>query len=203
MDGSPQWTSQMCHWLRPFLPGLYDFFENEKTFLKNWPKICDYELRGGGGWGPFCDARVCSRRGLPRETVEISAFIPTLAHGLRSKRTLSIDRESGVGVGGVLDINGNVCEFLSLDITVQIPHWLKGVKSLHRLIIPFGLLGTYVRVGLCAPDRLCNTDIPRLAIPIVTANLGNGCILRKHYADSRPASWMLQDVDARNLTKNI
>ena len=32
VEGALQWVSQMCPWLRPFLAGLYDFFENRKGF---------------------------------------------------------------------------------------------------------------------------------------------------------------------------
>ena len=54
-----------------------------------------------------------------------------------------------------------------LDVKDKIPPWLKGGMSLHRLISFFELLSTYVGVGLWKPDRLCNTDLMWLGIPIV------------------------------------
>lgn len=29
VDGSTRWISHMCHWMRPFLDGRCDYFENE------------------------------------------------------------------------------------------------------------------------------------------------------------------------------
>ena len=37
-DGSLPRVSQMCHWLRPFLDGLYVFFENEKVMRETGSK---------------------------------------------------------------------------------------------------------------------------------------------------------------------
>ena len=42
-----QWVSQMCHWVRPFLAALYDFFGNRSEFGGGWiwQKTVDYELK--------------------------------------------------------------------------------------------------------------------------------------------------------------
>ena len=85
----------------------------------------------------------------------------------------------------------------------RIPNWVKGVKSLHRLISSFELRGTNVWVRLWAPDRLSKTDLLLLAIPTDTGNLGNDFILTKHYATSRPTSWILQEMDVRSLANNV
>ena len=46
--GPPQWASQMCPWLRPFLAGLYAFFENRSEFGKNWQKLSITGKKYGG-----------------------------------------------------------------------------------------------------------------------------------------------------------
>ena len=38
VEGPLQWVSQMCPWLRPFLAGLYAFFENKKLSVKTGKK---------------------------------------------------------------------------------------------------------------------------------------------------------------------
>ena len=73
---------------------------------------------------------------------------------------------------------------------------------MHRLIIFFGLLGDYLRIRLWA-DRLCHTDLMRLAIPIVTDNRRNDFIMGKHYAPSRSADWVLKEMAVHNLAYNV
>ena len=80
--------------------------------------------------------------------------------------------------GGVLVIAGNIVEFFSLEVNERIPHWLKGLKSPRRLISFFELLGTYIGIRLCAPNRL-KGDLTWLGIPAVADNLRNDFILRK------------------------
>ena len=73
----------------------------------------------------------------------------------------------GVCIVGITIINGGVCGYFSLGINDEIHHWVKGANSLHRLISFFELLGNYVGIRLWSPDRLCNTDLMCLEIPIV------------------------------------
>lgn len=88
-----------------------------------------------------------------------------------------INGESGVGIRGILVINGKLCEYDPMGTDDAIAHWVKGVKSLHRLISFLELLCTYVGICLWTADRLCNTDLMRSAIPIATVTIsfwGNG-----------------------------
>ena len=48
-----------------------------------------------------------------------------------------------------------------------------------------------------------NKDFVWIEIPVATDNRRNDYIPRKHYATSRPTSWILQEMDGRNLTNNI
>ena len=83
----------------------------------------------------------------------------------------------------------------------EIPPWIKALKSPRRISF-FELLGAYIGVRLWAPKRLGKQDLLWIAIPIVTGNLGNDFILRKHYAKTRPTSWMLQELAVHSLTTN-
>ena len=102
----------------------------------------------------------------------------------------------------MLVVSGKVVEFSSLEVNEQIAHWLKGAKPPRRIISFFELLGRYIGVRLWAPNSLCNKVLLWIAIPIVTDNLGNDFILRKHYTTTRPTSWMLQELAAHSLTTN-
>ena len=114
----------------------------------------------------------------------------------------SVNWDSGVWIGGILVIEGNIVEFFSLEANGGISHWLTGPKSPHRLISCFELLGTYVGIRLSTPGRLGNNDLTWLEIPIAAHNLGNDFILRGLYKSSRPTSWMLQELAAHSLTTN-
>ena len=83
------------------------------------------------------------------------------------------------------------------------PHMLIGVMDLRRLISFFEIMGNCAGVGLWTPDRLCNTDLARLAIPIATDNRGNYLILGKLYAMFRSCDWLLREMDVRNLTNSV
>ena len=48
-----------------------------------------------------------------------------------------------------------------------------------------------------------NRDTVGIEIRAVTYNQGSGYIMRKHYATSRHKSWILQEMDVRNMTNNI
>ena len=82
------------------------------------------------------------------------------------------------------------------------PPWITGLDSPHRLISFFELLGAYIGVRLWTPSLLCNNDLVWSAIPIVTDNIGDDFILRKHYAADSPASWMLRELAPHSLTNN-
>ena len=120
--------------------------------------------------------------------------------------TTSINWDYGVGIGGILVIDGDVVEFHQLEVGEKRgPHpspWLKWLKSPLRLISFFELLGTYVGVRLWGPSRIGNQDLTWLGIPMVTDNLGNDFILRKHYTSTRPTSWALQELEVHSLTTN-
>ena len=53
--------------------------------------------------------------------VQISIFIPTRARGRPNEKDV-INWESGVGVGGILIINGKTCGYYSMRINDKIPH---------------------------------------------------------------------------------
>ena len=77
------------------------------------------------------------------------------------------------------------------------------MESPRSLISFFELLGAYIEVILRNPNRLCNNDLLWIAIPIVADNLRGDFIHRKHYATAIPTSWMLRELEARNLTNNL
>ena len=86
VEGYIRRFSQMCPWLRPFLAGLYAFFENRMGFAKNGQKISDRELKI---WASFLKSHPPPHpRELFAQTGLKSKSTPTLAIGLLSKRLL-------------------------------------------------------------------------------------------------------------------
>merc|ERR1712112_458030 len=95
-----------------------------------------------------------------------------------------------------------VVEFFSLEVNKRTPPWLDGLKAPRRIINFFELLSTYIGLRLWPPNRVKNTDLQWLAIPMTTDNLGNDFILKKKYTSGRPTSWMLQEIAVHSLTSN-
>ena len=92
---SIKWASQMRPWLRPFLAGLYAFFENRSEFGKNGQKISGYELKI---WEIFLK----SQRFLPPETFlgnRLKVEIYTDACEKSPSESDSINWDSGIGIG--------------------------------------------------------------------------------------------------------
>ena len=105
--GSLQWVSRMFPWLRPFLAGLYAFFENKKAFGGNWQKIVDYELKI---WELFLThPRFITPKSFLGNRLKIEIYTDACAKSPFEKET--INWASGAGIGGILVIRGKVVEF--------------------------------------------------------------------------------------------
>ena len=170
VEGPLRWVSQIGPWSRPFLTGLYAFFENRKGFAKNWQTIVDYDLKI---WELFLKS---PRFPAPRTFLgnRLKIEICTDACARPPYEMASINWESGIGIDGILVVNDIVAEFPSLEVNEPPPPLprLKGLNSPRRLISFFELLGTYIAVRLWTPSRHGNKDLICLASPIVTGNLG-------------------------------
>ena len=79
---------------------------------------------------------------------------------------------------------------------------LKGITPARSLISFFELSGAYIGVRLWTPERLRKKDLLWLATPRAADYLGVDFPIGKHYATSRPTSWMLQEMAPHNLTNN-
>ena len=69
----------------------------------------------------------------------------------------SADWESGICIGGILVVSGEVGEFPRLEINDEVPV-VEMNKVPRRLISFFELLGKDVGVRLWTPERLVNND---------------------------------------------
>ena len=158
----------MRHWLRPFLAGVYAFFENKMASKKDWRLIIDYEL---GIWEPcLSEPRFLAPQTFLENRIKFEIFAGACATS--QFESDSINWASGIGIGGILASDGEVVEFPSLEANAKMPPWLEGLKSAHRLISFFELLATYIGIRLRAPSRIDNKDLSWIEIPIVTDNLG-------------------------------
>ena len=187
----------MRPWIRPFSEGLYDLFENKPEFGK-LAKIANYELKV---WeiSPKSPRRAAPKT-FPGNRLKVEIYTDARAKPPFEKT--SINWGSGIGVGFIRVVNGEIVEFFSLEANEKIRSWLKGVKSPRILIGCFAILWAYIEIRLWAPNRLGNQDLTRLAIPTVAENLGGDYILRKHYTSTRQTSWALQEFAAHSLTDN-
>ena len=172
--GSLQWVSKMRPWLRPFIAGLYSFFENKSAYGKNWQRIIDYELK-------ICEIFLKCPRFITTETflgTRLKVEIYTDACAKSPFESDSINWTSGIGIGWILAAYGEVVEFHPLEVSAEIFSWLEGLKSALMLISFFELLAAYVGIRLWGPNRIGNKDLSWPATPIVTDNIGNDFILK-------------------------
>ena len=127
----------------------------EKCVLENWQKIADYKLKI---WELFLNyPRFIAPKSFLWNRLKIEIYTGAFAESPFGKETISW--ASGVGIGGILAINGKVVEFSSLEVNAKILPWLNGLKSARRLISFFELLSTYIGLRLWTPNRLENNDI--------------------------------------------
>ena len=102
--GSLQWVSQMCPWLRPFLAGLYAFFENKNDFGEDWQRIIDYEL---GIWELFLgEPRFLAPKTFLGNRLKFEIYAGACAKS--PPESDSTNWNSGIGIGCILVINGKV-----------------------------------------------------------------------------------------------
>ena len=116
--GSLQWVSQMCPWLRPFLAGLYAFTKTKGLRKKDWQRIIDYGLE-------IWELRLSEPRFLTPKTFLLNRLkfeIFTDACAKSPFGSDSINWTSGIGIGGILVVGGEVVEFSSLEVNTKIPH---------------------------------------------------------------------------------
>ena len=132
----------MCPWVRPFLAGLYDFFENRSEFAKIWQKIVACELKI---WEIFLKSpRFPAPEAFLRNRLNVEIYTDSCARSPFESESIIWD--SGIGIGGILVTNGDIVEFFALEVNERIPHWLKGLKSPRRLISFFEHLGAYLGI---------------------------------------------------------
>ena len=142
--------SPVIGWFRPvdfkhaslvetFPFGALFLFRKQHLFLENWQKITDYALL-------ICEAFLRRHRFPTPMSFAVDLLnieIYTDACERSPIETDVINWEYGVGIGGILFISGKLCAYCSLEVNDEIAHWLKGVKSLRRLICSPELIGTY------------------------------------------------------------
>ena len=117
VEGPLQWVSKMCPWMRPFLAGLYAFFEDRKGFAENWQKIAEYDLKI---WELFLKSpRFLSPGTFLGDRLKIEIY--TDACDRSPFEETSINWESGIGIAGILVINGMVVEFPTLEVGENLP----------------------------------------------------------------------------------
>ena len=158
-------------------------FRKQNGFGENWQRIIDYEL---GIWELFLsEPRFPPPRTFLGNRLKFEIFTDSCAKSPFGSD--SINWTSGIGIGGIPAVSGEVVEFSSLGVNAEIPPRLDGPKSAHRAISVFELLATYIGIRLWSPSLLTNKDLSWLAIPIVTDNLGGDFILEKciHLHDKR------------------
>ena len=111
--------SRKCaHWLRPFLAGLYAFFENENGFKKDWQRIIDYELEI---WELFLsEPWFHTPKTFLGNRLKFEIFTDACAKSPFGSG--SVNWTSGIGIGGILVVNVEVVEFPSLRVDAKIPH---------------------------------------------------------------------------------
>ena len=115
--GSLQWVSQMFPRLRPFLACLYAFFGNKNAYGENRHRIIYYELKI---WELFLKYhRFITPESFLGDRLKIE--ISTDACASSPFESESINWASGIGIGGILVINGEVVEFFSLEVNTKIP----------------------------------------------------------------------------------
>ena len=121
------------------IPGMSQFFSENNPPSKTGIKSPNTNFVF---WEVFLRGpRFLKQRSFPRIRLNIAIY--TDARAMSPIETDTIDWESGVGIGGILALSGNLCEYSPLGINDK-THWLKGSNSLHRLISFFELPGTYV-----------------------------------------------------------
>ena len=96
---------------------MYDFFGNKSAYGENWHRIIDYGLKI---WELFLKRpRFTAPKTFLGNRLKIE--IHTDAFGKSPFESDSINWTSGIGIGGILVIDGKVVEFCSLGVDAEIP----------------------------------------------------------------------------------
>ena len=122
-----------------FLAGLYAYFDNKKPIgeISTKSPIMSFVFAGSSS-----NALTLSPRCLfSVHRLNIEIYIDARSMHLVGNDFRNWDH--GVGIGGVPIISGMASEFFSLRMSDKIPHWLKGLNGIHRLISFFELPGNY------------------------------------------------------------
>ena len=80
---------------------------------------------------------------------------------------------------------------------------LKGVGGKRRLVSFSERRETFGGIRRWPPLRGATRDLGWVGIPVVTYNYGSGYIITKRYASKKPTSWILQEMNVHNRTRNI
>ena len=113
-------------------------------------KIADYELEI---WEVFLKyPRFITPKSFLGNRINLEIYTDACAKSPFEKEDICWD--SGIGIGGILIINGKAVEFFSLEVNKRTFPWLEGLKGPHGMINFFELLSTYIGLRLWHPSRL-------------------------------------------------
>ena len=93
--------------LRPFLEGLYSFFENKSAYGENSQRIIDCELKI---WELFLKwPRFTTPETFLGDTLKVAIYTDSCAKS--PAESDSINWTPGIGIGEILVVSGEVVEF--------------------------------------------------------------------------------------------
>ena len=104
--------------------GPLRFLRKQKCVRGNWQKIIDCELKI---WGLFLKyPRFITPKSFLRDRLKIQIYTDACAKPPFEKET--INWPSGVGIGGILIVEGKVIEFPSLEVNTKAPPLARRTK---------------------------------------------------------------------------
>ena len=116
----------------------------------DWREIVDYELKI---WEVFLKyPRFITPKSFLGNRINLEIYTDARAKSPFEKE--GVNWGSGIGIGGILVINGKVVEFSPLEVNKRIPPRLDGLKAPRGIINFFDLLSTYIGLRLWPPSRL-------------------------------------------------